>query len=135
MEPDDWAIVELMGHVKMAGRVSEVERFGAKMGRIDIPYIMPDCKACNGTGRVVNPPEKCNYCTGFVAQFFGGNSVYRITPVSEEVARDTAKRNTPEPVSPWDYPKQLGHSPTLASRDDDFDSDCEERDIYKGDNP
>lgn len=33
----EWGIVELMGHVRLAGRVSEVERFGAKLGRIDIP--------------------------------------------------------------------------------------------------
>lgn len=31
-----WAIVELMGHVRLAGYVTEEERFGAKLGRIDI---------------------------------------------------------------------------------------------------
>ena len=34
---DQWAIVELMGHVKLAGRVTEEKRFGVEMGRIDIP--------------------------------------------------------------------------------------------------
>ena len=32
-----WAIVELMGHLRLAGLLSEEEHFGAKMGRIDIP--------------------------------------------------------------------------------------------------
>lgn len=32
-----WAILELMGHVKLAGFVTEEELFGGKIGRIDIP--------------------------------------------------------------------------------------------------
>jgi hypothetical protein len=34
---DAWAIVELMGHRTRAGQVSEVELFGAKMMRIEVP--------------------------------------------------------------------------------------------------
>ena len=33
---ETWAIVELMGHVRVAGFVTEEERFGVKLGRIDI---------------------------------------------------------------------------------------------------
>lgn len=33
----DWAIVEIFGHRKHAGRIREEERFGTKMLRIDIP--------------------------------------------------------------------------------------------------
>lgn len=79
-----WAIVELMGHVKIAGKLTEEEKFGAKMGRLDIP---------NGEG--------------FVTQYFGGGSVYRITFVTEEVARIVSQRNKPEPVRSWELPKQL----------------------------
>lgn len=97
--PEAWAIVELMGHVRLAGRLTEEERFGSKMGRLDIPTA-----------------------DSFVTQWFGGGSVYRITPVTEAVARDVAKRNTPSPVSPWDYPKTLiGHN--TPERDDDFGDD------------
>ncbi|MFA9263108.1 MAG: hypothetical protein ACEQSB_07265, partial [Undibacterium sp.] len=62
---DSWAILELLGHVKIAGRITEEERFGVKMGRIDIP----------------TPAD------GFVTQYFGGGSVYRLTPTTETVAR------------------------------------------------
>ncbi len=79
-----WAIVELMGHVRLAGRLAEEEHFGAKMGRLDIPQG-----------------------DGFVTQLFGGGSVYRITVVTEEVARHVCKQASPAPVSPWDFPKQL----------------------------
>jgi hypothetical protein len=33
----EYAVVELMGHVRHVGRLTEVDRFGSKMGRIDIP--------------------------------------------------------------------------------------------------
>lgn len=113
---DVWAVVELMGHVKLAGRLSEEEKFGAKMGRLDIPkQPAPDCFVCRGSGQVsVNesgPSLVCSLCSGFVTQFFGGGSVYRITIVSEEVARHVAKGHTPQPVSPWDFPKQLTTTP------------------------
>jgi hypothetical protein len=77
-----WAIVELMGHVKMAGRISEEERFGAKMGRIDIPKA-------DGS---------------FVTQWFGGSTVYRITPTTEEAARKVATLGVPAPVHLWELP-------------------------------
>jgi len=90
-----WAIVELMGHVKLAGRLIEVERFGAKMGQLDVPTA-----------------------DGFITQFFGGGSVYRITAVSEQVVRDVAAKNQPQPVYSWDYPKQLASATTTVDEDD-----------------
>jgi hypothetical protein len=33
---DSYAIVELMGHARMIGRLTEVERFGAKLGKLDV---------------------------------------------------------------------------------------------------
>jgi hypothetical protein len=96
-DPDVWAIVELMGHVKLAGKLTEVERFGAKMGRLDIPQA-------DGS---------------YVTQFFGGGSIYRITPVSEEVARHVVKSTDPAPVQAWDFPKQLDARRTEDQRDND----------------
>ncbi len=75
----EWAIVELMGHVRMAGRVTEVEMFGAKLGRVDIPNS-----------------------EGFSTQIFNGSSLYRLTPTTEEIARAVAKSNQPEPVYRWE---------------------------------
>ncbi len=78
-----WAIVELLGHVRTAGLVTEEERFGAKLGRCDVPRQ-------DGT---------------FTTFFFGGSSVYRMTPCSEEAARAVAKGNEPRPVHQWELPK------------------------------
>ena len=76
-----WAIVELMGHVKIAGYLTEEERFGAKMGRLEIPRA--------------DPP-------GYTTQFFGGSSVYRITPTTEGIARKIAIGYQPAPVHLWE---------------------------------
>jgi|SRR6185295_8165239 len=80
-----WAIVELMGHVRMAGKVTEEERFGSKLGRVDVPRD-------DGT---------------FSTHYFGGGSVYRLTPTTEEIARSVAARNQPSPVHSWELPKQI----------------------------
>ena len=76
-----WAIVELMGHRQRAGQVREVDQFGTKMLRIDIP----------------SEDE-------FVTEFYGGSSIYALRPASEEVARAVAKQlGDPRPVAPVSY--------------------------------
>ncbi len=77
---EQWGVLELMGHVRMAGRITEETRFGTVLGRIDIPQSE----------------------NGFVTQYFGGGSVYRFTPTTEEIARAVAVRNQPEPVYSWE---------------------------------
>ena len=79
---ESWAILELMGHVRTGGRVTEEERFGVKMGRIDVP---------NAQG-------------GFTTVYFGGGSVYRMTPTTEEIARAVALQCQPAPVHRWELP-------------------------------
>lgn len=91
---DQWAIVELMGHVRMSGRVTEVELFGHKIGRIDIPND-----------------------DGFTTHFFGGGSLYRMTPTTEEIARAVASRNQPEPVHQW----ELSSARQIERGDSEFD--------------
>jgi hypothetical protein len=95
---DSFAVLELMGHVKMAGRVTEEERFGSKVGRIDVP---------SGDG-------------GWTTVYFGGGSVYRMTVVDEDVARAVAAGNQPRPVYAFRLPP-----PEERPRhpDDDFDDE------------
>lgn len=69
IKPDSWAIVELMGHVALAGRVTKPGEYGG-LWQIDIP-------------------EGETYRT----EFFGSQSVYRIRMVSEEIARVYAPKN------------------------------------------
>lgn len=62
---ETWAVVELMGHVRLAGRLTEENLFGSALGRIDIPVG-------DGTDE-------------FITQYFGGGSVYRITPSAKRL--------------------------------------------------
>ncbi len=99
MEAEVWAIVELMGHVRIAGRLTEEEKFGVKMGRLDMP---------NSEG-------------GFATRYFGGASVYSITIVSEEAARLVSVR-APLPLSSWEMP--VREKPAMLScRDEDQSSE------------
>lgn len=129
-----WAVVELMGHVKLAGRLTEEEKFGAKMGRLDIP-ASERCEACAGMGHTAfMAAEPCSVCkgakavSGFVTQLFGGGSVYRITFVTEAVARQVCKQTSPAPVSAWDFPKALAAS-QVPTYDDETDDDRDEEEF------
>lgn len=102
---DQWAILELLGHVRVAGRVTEEERFGTKMGRIDIPTE-------GGT---------------FTTQYFGGGSVYRLTPTTEEIAREVARSSQPRPVAQWEL-RGLNPAPASSRDEDDFDDADEDLD-------
>ena len=51
-----WAIVELMGHIKICGRLTEEEKFGAKMGRLDIPTSEP-CTCANASRTSIESPS------------------------------------------------------------------------------
>lgn len=91
-----WAIVELMGHRQRAGLCKEVEMFGAKMLRIDIP-----------AGE------------DFVTEFYGGSSIYALRPAAEDVARRFAVQvGDPRPVAPVSY-----RLPPPAEDDDQNDLD------------
>lgn len=81
---EGWAIVELMGHRRLGGRVSQVEQYGVPMLRIDVPGVKPG--------------------DDVATQFYGGSSIYCLTPTTEEMARAVALRNQPAPVQRWELP-------------------------------
>lgn len=60
---DQWAVVELMGHLTISGRVTKPGEYGG-LWQIDVPEG-----------------------DSFRTEFFGSQSVYRIRMVSEEIAR------------------------------------------------
>ena len=77
---EEWAILELMGHRRLAGKVTDAVIGGGAFLRIDIP---------NKDG---------NYTT----QYYSPGSVYCLTPTTEEIARMVAKQSQPEPVYRWE---------------------------------
>ncbi|MES2166558.1 MAG: hypothetical protein V4458_05935 [Pseudomonadota bacterium] len=96
----EWAIVEIMGHRKHAGRVREEERFGAKMLRIDIP-VKGDAAA-----------------NGWETHYYGGPSIFSFTLTDE----DSVMRAN----MPWDAPGRYRlPAPEADAPDDDNEYDDE----------
>jgi hypothetical protein len=78
---EEWAILELMGHRRLAGMVKEETIGSASFIRIDVP---------DGKG-------------GFDAtQFYNPAAVYCITPTTKEMAEEVAARDRPRPVERWE---------------------------------
>ncbi|TXH35259.1 MAG: hypothetical protein E6Q98_15820 [Rhodospirillaceae bacterium] len=58
---DEYAVVEIFGHRSHAGRIMEVDRFGAKMLRVDVP-------------------NEGDFEKGYVSHFYGGGALFSVTP-------------------------------------------------------
>ncbi len=76
-----FAVVEIMGHRRLAGRISDALVAGAPMLRIDVP----DAKTKDLT-----------------THFFAPHALYAIHPCTEDTARRVASLYRPEPVAEWD---------------------------------
>lgn len=76
----EWVILELMGHRRLAGYLTEVELAGKGFLRLDIPTAPG------------------------VTQYYSPTSVYAITPTTEQMARAVAAGSNPAPVQYWELP-------------------------------
>lgn len=96
-EPDnggwEWAIVEIFGHRRHAGRIREEERFGAKMLRIDVPL-----KGDHATN-------------GWDTHWYGGASIFSLTLTDEASVLRINK--------PYDSPSRYA-LPKPAEDEDEF---------------
>lgn len=86
---DEWAVVEIMGHKRFAGKVTEQAVGGASFVRIDVPEMtLP-------TGDLLPAFTK----------LFGAASIYCISPCTEETARLFAASIRAEGFSRYEVPK------------------------------
>lgn len=99
-----WAIVELMGHLRLAGYASETTIAGAGFIRVDVPGPDGDTRASK-------------YCSP--------QSVYAITPCDEETARRTA--NPPRYV----YQPELEAGTEDEDLEDEDQDDDENGDLLR----
>jgi hypothetical protein len=81
---EEWALVELFGHQKIVGKVTETSLAGGAFLRVDVPGF-------NG--------EKP------FTRFYSPGAVYSISPVSEEIARGLMAQHRNEPVSRFELPQ------------------------------
>jgi len=99
---EGWAIVELMGHRRLAGHVTEQDIAGQGFLRLDVH---------DSDGPVTT-------------QFYSPGAVYCLTPTTEEIARGLGARLKPAPVSRYELepPKP---DPWHDSDDEDMPGDGE----------
>lgn len=93
-----WAVVELFGHQKIAGAVSEQSIAGTAMLRVDVP--------ANGTQEAFT-------------RFFGHGAIYSINPTTEEIARRMASQLSPVPVHRYELPAPEGEPEPEQEEHDD----------------
>lgn len=83
---DVWAIVELFGHGRIAGKLSEYSIGGANLVRVDVPAIGPDHR---------NEPVAAH------TRAFGASAIYSINFVDEAIARAAAAQIRHMPVQTY----------------------------------
>lgn len=107
---DAWGIVEVMGHKRFAGHITEQQIAGAALVRVDVPEVT------NRRGETV--PE--------YSKLVGVGSVYCITPTTEEIARKAARElaNYDADPLPVYIPEERQLPPSTSSFDDDDDDDA-----------
>jgi len=81
---EGWALVEVMGHHKFAGKVTEATIAGAGFLRLDVP---------ESVGQQA------------YTKFIAPAALYALTPISEDVARGLAASYRVQPVNEWDLPR------------------------------
>ncbi len=85
---EEWAVLELFGHQRLAGLVTEVQLGGASFVRVDVP------------GDTKKAPAK-------LTKMYNPSAIYSITPVTEETARMVAKSVSGEPITRWDVQEMV----------------------------
>ena len=106
---DGWAIIEFMGHRKRAGQVKTADIGGTAV--FQVTTHTPDGQP--------------------LVEVYAASSLYCLTPVTEDVARNVAGRINPAPISPWDLPtnvREAMRAIEAKSTTDDTDGDPDDID-------
>jgi hypothetical protein len=102
---EEWAIVGIMGHQRIAGLVREVTIAGAGFIRVDVPEVEGEQA---------------------FSRIFGPGSIYSIDPVTEVTARAVAAGLKVSPVSRYDVSPLLQETARRVQRELKAGNDDEE---------
>lgn len=80
----EWCLIELFGHQKIVGKVTEATMAGGAFLRVDVP-------AFDGSPAFT--------------RFYGPSAIYSISLVTEQIARDLMMSYRNEPVSRFELPR------------------------------
>lgn len=99
---EHWCVVELMGHQRIAGKVSEATLFGGTLMRVDVP----DTERRKG-----------------FTKFYGTTAIYAITPVEEAIAKALANSFDQRPIEEWRLAHMLPAGNSESGEDDEYTDD------------
>lgn len=105
---ESYALIELFGHSKLAGKCSEQSIAGTNMLRVDVP----ETKNNPAFTRLLNHA-----------------AIYAINPITEELAKAMAERIEAQPITAWDvkeYQKKQQGLLMEASSKESIDARSEE---------
>jgi len=91
---EQWAIVEIFGHQRYAGRVSEQTIGGCSFVRVDIPEL-PE-RIANDYGQARRQPPVAGF-----TKLFGQGAIYSMTFVDEAIAKATAAQIRSMPIDSY----------------------------------
>ena len=104
---DQWAIVELFGHTKIAGKISESVIGGCSFVRVDVP------------GFKDHQP---------FTKLYGQGAIYSISFVDEETAMYAVNSFQETPIDKWSA-RQMVESQNIAlSNNHGIEAECEDED-------
>jgi hypothetical protein len=111
---EGWAIVEQLGHRRAIGKVSEIEMFGTKLLRLEVPVFEEVLeKKTDLTGENTIKTRKI---VSWVTRYCGGPSIYQVTPLTEDAGMAHAEQQSdPRPPNP------AALRPLLAYDEDNHD--------------
>lgn len=95
-----WVILELLGHRRLSGLLTEQELGGTNFLRIDV--FPGDSTIATAT------------------QFYSAAAVYCITPTTEAIARKLAANEQPAPVTEWDLRPERTLAAQTVPNDDEY---------------
>lgn len=109
---EGWVVLELMGHRRLGGYLSEETIAGASFVRIDVP----------------DPTKEGDHWQA--THFYSPAAVYCITPTTRDLAFALARTCSPSPVQRWELPALESHREAVGQVRPSYgtDDDAEGRD-------
>jgi hypothetical protein len=104
---EQWALVELSGHQRIAGRVSEQTVGGCAFVRVDVPA----CEAQDAETRFHEPQPS----TQAITKLYGQGAIYAITFVDEPTARMFARQLRVQPISTFELRRAMQDLPAIGN--------------------
>jgi len=93
-----WALVELFGHNRVAGKVTEAEIGGGALIRVDVPAVKDK-----------EPLTK----------YYNVKAIYGITPVDEATARRMAESIDAAPINAYSLEREVERRKALTDGEED----------------